>query len=247
MRTLFKMEYNNKPTNQLERTPLPLTSSWDAILLDLDGTLVDSIPPILEAFCDASRSVAGIDLEPNSLIPLLGMNDSDTLHAIREIAGNDFPYKMVRRAQRDLFVARVKKGGLRLKEGAKEFLEDLNASGTPSVVVTGSTRQEALLKMKMTNILDYVIFTVDGDAAKAGKPHPRLFLRACSLLSTLGHIPNPTSFDRVLSVGDHLNDVLAALKAGIPSLYIPDRTPQADAMDLANFHLPSLADYPRDT
>jgi HAD superfamily hydrolase (TIGR01549 family) len=175
------------------------------VLLDLDGTLVDSVYQHVvawyEAFRDHDHDVgqarihAAIGMGSDRLVPwVLGRHVDDA----GEIADDH--------KRRFLEIA----GGLRRTAGALELLHDLEVRDVPFAVATsaGSQERDALLEVLGRDDLPLV----DSDGVASSKPAPDLLLQACA----------DRGFDPAASVmvGDAPWDALAAGAAGATAVAV---------------------------
>jgi phosphoglycolate phosphatase-like HAD superfamily hydrolase len=177
-------------------------SPRSAVLLDLDGTLVDSVYHHVLAWQDAlreggyevpaARIHAGIGMGSDRLLPWLLGRHVDDADALSD-------------AHTEGFLARA--DVLRPTTGARELLADLRIREVPFVIATsaGEAEREALLA---------VLGEDDGDLPLAGagggndsKPAPDILLAACA---ELGVTP-----DQALLVGDAPWDAAAAVRSGL--------------------------------
>jgi HAD superfamily hydrolase (TIGR01549 family) len=169
------------------------------VLLDLDGTLVDSVYQHVvawfEAFRDHGHDVAqarvhaAIGMGSDRLVPWVLGRHVDEASAISD-------------DHKRRFLATV--SGLRRTSGALELLDDLEVREVPYVVATsaGSEEREALLEVLGRHDLPLI----DSDGVATSKPAPDLLLTACQR----------NGFDPAASVmvGDAPWDALAARAAG---------------------------------
>jgi HAD superfamily hydrolase (TIGR01549 family) len=176
------------------------TPPTSAVLLDLDGTLVDSVYLHVVAWYETlhaagltvpmNRIHAGIGLGSDRLVPwLLGGHRDGT----GELS-DDHTQRFLERAE--LLVP---------TDGARELLEDLEVRGVPYVVATsaGDEEREALLAALGREDLAIV---GAGDVASS-KPAPDILVAACD---ELGVDP-----DHVVMVGDAPWDARAARRLGM--------------------------------
>lgn len=177
-------------------------SSRPAALLDLDGTLVDSVYHHVVAWQDALRNGghevaavrihAGIGMGSDRLLPwLLGghVDAADELSA----------------GHRRRFLERAE--DLRPTPGARQLLEDLRVREVPFVVATsaGEEEREALLA-----VLGEPDLPLAGAGEHDSKPSPDTILGACG---ELGVTP-----DQAVIVGDAPWDAIAARRVGVRAI-----------------------------
>lgn len=179
------------------------------VLIDLDGTLVDSVPDL--AYC-VDQMMAQLAM------PLRGQA------AVRNWVGNGVE-RLVRRAlinavegepDDDLF-ARAYPIFLALYtdnysqrscvyDGVVEGLEWMLAQGYRLSCVTNKAEAFTLPLLKDKGLHDYFEFVVSGDTCAEKKPHPMPLLHAAELMKV--------SPDNALMIGDSKSDVKAARAAG---------------------------------
>jgi phosphoglycolate phosphatase len=180
-------------------------------MIDLDGTLADTIPDLAEAANRMLRELGRPALEPA---------------VIRTFVGKGIP-KLVERALAGDLDGRVD-GGLLARAlpiyercyaeengkhtvifpGVREGLQRLCEMGLPLACVTNKAERftRALLEqLEMARAFEQVIA---GDTLPQKKPDPRPLLHACK---GFGIAPRD-----MLMIGDSANDVEAARKAGCP-------------------------------
>ncbi|HTD80881.1 MAG TPA: HAD-IA family hydrolase [Thermoplasmata archaeon] len=172
-----------------------------ALLLDIDGTLVDTFDLILEAM-NVAIAEAGVEpLRAEDLRPLIGMPVEVQMKLLRDMVGPD----VQRIADRyyEVFHGFVDRG-LRLYPGVKETLE--RVKDHPIATMSTRRREEARHMLRVTGIDRYFRAIVGGDEVARPKPSPDLPLHAAKALRV------PPS--RAAVVGDSPVDVQAGRAAG---------------------------------
>lgn len=176
-----------------------------AVVLDLDGTLVDSVYHHVIAWDRAlaahghhvplRRIHTGIGLGSSRLIPWLLGHVPDDADEISE------EHTRLFLEQRDR---------LRPTQGAHALLEDLDRRGVPAVIATSARRPE---REALTDALgEPKLQTTDADAVDDSKPAADLLLAACD---QLGSEPRHT-----VLVGDSPWDVAAASRVGMQMIAV---------------------------
>lgn len=171
-----------------------------AVLLDLDGTLVDSVYLHVQTWQQALRAAghdvpawrihAAIGMGSDRLVPwLLGRHVDEQQHLSDE--------------HHRLFLERADE--LRPTRGARELIEDLERRGIPFTIATSAKPpvRKALLATLRREDLD----STDAGDVDSPKPAPDLLLAACR---QLGARP-----DHATLVGDSPWDAEAAEQVGI--------------------------------
>ena len=180
----------------------------DAVLFDLDGTLLDTIDDIAEA---AKRMLAELNRPargPGEVRSFVGKGIPNLVErclADPDIGGDAF----------DAAVAVFERhyrtvNGIHAKAypGIEETLAGLAAMKLPMACVTNKATDFTLPLLEMNGMAPYFPVVVCGDTLAHKKPHPAMLQHACNALGVL-----PA---RALMVGDSSNDAASARAAGCP-------------------------------
>lgn len=171
-----------------------------AVLFDLDGTLLNSIPLIRRSFEQVFADL-GIPWGDGAVMKTVGL-------PLRQVAES---YAL---GQEDRFLKAYtefyrdhQRGMLELFPGTKEALEALDRSGYRLALVTSKRREPAVSNIAITGLDQYLEHVVTVDDASRPKPYPDCLLRGLELLAT-----EP---DRAIYVGDSWYDVQTGKNAGV--------------------------------
>jgi len=188
---------------------MALTGKPRMILIDVDGTLVDSVPDL--AYCvdrmmerlgrpghgeDKVRDWVGNGVERLVRRALLGRIDGEPEEEEFQRA---YPLFL------ELYAANTSKRSF-LFPGVREGLDYLKSAGYPLGSVTNKAAQFTEPLLKDLGIYDEFTIVVSGDTLPAKKPDPLPLLYAAEFF---GVAP-----DRALMLGDSMSDVRAARAAG---------------------------------
>ena len=193
---------------------MPAKPGPDAVLWDMDGTLVDSEKLWTISLHDTARWLGGT-MSPTAREAVVGGDMARTLATLFDDLG--LPRDPERMAAAERFIdgrtAELFAGGLPWRPGAEEALRLVDGLGWPSALVTNTGR--ALTESALDSI-GRGYFT----ASVSGKPDPDPYLRAAELLGV-----TPA---RCLAVEDSPNGALAAQRAGAAVLVVPCDVPVPD-------------------
>lgn len=176
---------------------------YDAILYDLDGTLIDSVPIIVESFIGAYVKVFGRcdrteeDFKSyigKPLVSTFAMHEEKEAKALLE-AYLEINLQMLREDKANLF------------EGVEEGLIALHEMGIKQGIVTSKRTDSASITIDIKNFDRFFETYVCFEDSEKHKPDGEPILVA---MKNLG-IKDPK---RVLYVGDALPDALCARNAG---------------------------------
>ncbi len=205
---------------------------FDAIIFDMDGTLIDSERPIQQAFHDTCHA-RGLIHQPDVFTSLVGLGMAAGEALLRE--------RLQGETDIDAFSAEwerhtlIRNGaGIPLKPGAHSFLDWLDAQKTPAAIATSTRRARAQLKLDFLGVTTRFAHIVCGDEITNGKPAPDIFLEAAR---RLGIAPA-----RCLAIEDSANGVRAATAAGMTTIHIPDVVPHsAEIAALGGVYMESMS------
>jgi HAD superfamily hydrolase (TIGR01509 family) len=185
-----------------------------AVLLDMDGTLVDS-EKLWDISLAALYKALGGTLSQEVRVSMVGGSAEDTIRTVYTDLGLELdPVAMIEsiRWLHD-YTADLFDHGLPWCDGAQELLEALAAEGTLMALVTNTQRE--LTDRALNSIgRQYFSATVCGDEVPRGKPAPDAYQRAAALL---GLQP-----DVCLAIEDSVTGTAAAEGAGCPVLVVPN-------------------------
>jgi len=181
----------------------------DAVLLDLDGTLVDT-EPYWMAEEHALVAAYGGHWTDEDARAVVGNALPVSASYIASVGGVPLPPAEIVERLLDGVVARVRER-VPWRTGALELLADLRTAGVPAAVVTMSYRRlaEAVLAAAPAGSVATV---VTGDEVREGKPHPEPYLVAAARLGT-----DP---QRCVAVEDSPTGVASAEAAGCVTVVV---------------------------
>lgn len=183
-----------------------LPHSVDAVLLDLDGTLVDSE----EAWFRATARFIGRELSDDERHGLLGSTLDDFVALV--LTDRDEPEPDVRVALSRLIDEELD-AGVPAMPGADRFVRRL--SGVVPLAVASNSPTEAVVRtLSGRGWSDLVDVALGLDDVTTGKPHPDLYLAAAWALGV--------RIDHCLVVEDSPTGVAAARRAGATVLAVGD-------------------------
>lgn len=227
-----------------------MSESWPkAVLFDLDGTLIDSVPDIHAAINETLASLGEPPLTIEAISRMVGRGVDVLIERVFEALGKS-PDPATRKKIGDRYLAIYSARATELttlNPGASGAVRGLRARGLRLGVVTNKPAHETALVLDHFGLSESMEVVVGGDAGVPLKPAPDLLLLACK---RLGVEPADALF-----VGDSENDVGAARAAGLKVVVLAGGytalAPEAlgadlvvDRLDEIEKHLPALQDAP---
>ncbi len=172
-----------------------------AILFDLDGTLVDTIPFILAAVRHAFEGYGRIPTDAEWIAGIGTPLRTQLAALVRRPEDVEPLFQRYRE-----YWLQHHDGKTRCFPGALEVVAGLARRGHPVGVVTAKVEAGAHRTLTLTGLLPHVQAVVGADSCANAKPHPEPVLLALERLGV------PAS--RAILVGDSPHDVAAAKAAG---------------------------------
>ena len=212
--------------------------SLEAAIIDLDGTLVDTLGDFDAALNAVLAEMRLPALSRTAIESMVGKGSDHLIRsALSAVGGAPDRYEEAWAAYQRHYAA-CNGRHAQVYPGALECLERLRERGWPLACVTNKPGQFAHDLLQSKGLRHFFGHVFGGDAFERKKPDPQPLLGACAALGTL-----PVN---TLMVGDSINDAQAARAAGCPVMLVTYgynhghdvRTVDADGW------LSSLADLP---
>ena len=201
----------------------PLAGPYDAAIIDLDGTLVDTLGDFVAAInamlADLPESVvAGVRLDASAISAMVGKGSENlikkvlnhvqthTSHAQAAIDSEALYEQAFARYQHHY--GAINGQHAKLYAGVLEGLDELKAAGLTLVCLTNKPLVYARELLKLKGLDGFFAEVFGGDSFERKKPDPLPLRKACEFLGT-----QP---GRTLMIGDSSNDAQAARAAGCP-------------------------------
>ncbi len=203
----------------------------EAVILDMDGLMLDTEPVYKVAWQHACAEL-GHTLDDSAYARLMGRQTRDCELELLRRFGSDFPLDRFRSRWPELWRTGARSTGIRRKAGLLEFLDFAEARGLPIAIATSSEVDFAKFSLQQAGLDGRFPVVVTGDQVVRGKPAPDIYLEAARRLRV-----EPA---RCVALEDSEAGILAASRAGMVSLLIPEGNPSAQAEEAAFRVLGSL-------
>ena len=194
-------------------TKFPLRIS--AILIDLDGTLLDTAPELAEA---ANRMLRDMGRPAVSQALLMSYIGNGIAWLVKRALTGDMhaePDTALYNQALPIFEAHYTELLLQSKpfDGVVQGLDAMQAAGFRLGCITNKVARYTEPLLKGIGLAHYFEVVLSGDSLPEKKPHPMPVLHAAAFFG----VP----VGQVLLIGDSLSDALAARAAGCPVFCVP--------------------------
>ena len=191
--------------------PLPV----GAVLFDLDGTLLDTVPDLHAGVCAMLRDLGRAELPLEAIRSYVGRGIPNlvkrALAASLEVPEGPPPAEALASFKRHY--AHENGRHTRPYPGVVDGLDRLKAMGMPMAVITNKAEAFTLPLLEMTGLAGYFDVVVGGDLLPRPKPDPMALIWACGALRV--------SPSQALMIGDSVHDFHAGRAAGCRVFLLP--------------------------
>lgn len=198
------------------------TTLYDAAIIDLDGTMVDTLGDFAEALNRMLRELELPPIAPQHIERMVGKGSEHLLHSVlNHVLGQagKAPTAIEIEAlyarawpsyQRHYLAINGQFAGI--YPGVMEGLQALRGAGLRLACLTNKPTDFAVPLLRSKGLDGFFERVFGGDAFERKKPDPLPLLKTCAALDTV-----PA---RTLMVGDSCNDAQAARAAGCPVVLV---------------------------
>ena len=179
------------------------------LLLDLDGTLVDSIPDLLSALNRMGKPRGFRPFDRAEITPMIGDGVRTLLE--RSFAARNTPFDEAAMAPYTADYAAHSSVETKPFPGVVDTLHRFADAGWRMAVCTNKLAEPTHALLAALGLTPFLAAIGGGDSFPARKPDPRHLLGTLELAGG--------SVDAAVMVGDHHNDVRAAMGAGVPCVF----------------------------
>lgn len=197
-------------------TPLPKIK---AVIFDMDGLMLDT-ERLSRATWQKAMQDWGYILNDDVYLTVVGRSATSTYKVFREAYGQDLPLDDIFKRRQVYHDEITSRDGIALQPGLAELLDWLDTTTWVRAVASSSRREVVLKRLGIAGLTERFATIVGGDEVAEGKPSPDIFLLAAQ---RLGVAP-----EQCVVLEDSDAGILAAHRAGMFSLMVPDMKPPSE-------------------
>ena len=180
-------------------------SKIEAVLFDLDGTLLDSFPDFLASLENININSSSKKIDESIVRANVSDGSSKLLKLVFDIDTDDEGFDEHKRNFLNEYEKNILMYG-NLFHGVSDLLNFLLDKKIPYGIVTNKPRKYTEIILKKSSLLRQSKVVICCDDGFKSKPNPEGINHACNILG----VPN----SKCIYVGDHENDLNASLSAG---------------------------------
>ncbi|MBA2572738.1 MAG: HAD family hydrolase [Gemmatimonadetes bacterium] len=177
----------------------------NAVILDIDGTLIDSNDAHARAYEDAGREL-GFDIPFERVRPLIGKGGDKVLPEVTGIEEDSPDGERITERKGEIFRERYLPT-LKPLPGARQLLHRFRDDTMKLVIATSAGKDDLKGLLEQAGVADLIQDATSADDAEESKPDPDIVLAA---LKQAGFPP-----EEIVMIGDTPYDVEAATRAGV--------------------------------
>lgn len=184
-----------------------LQTSIECVLLDLDGTLIDTAPDFIEVVNQLLRENARAPISPERIRDTVSDGARALVKLAFDLSESDERFATLNQRLLDLYFEKLNNTESTLFPGMDQLLAQMDNQGIRWGIVTNKPEKYAELLLVKLGLRDRCKSLVCPEHVSHRKPHPEPILLACQQLQA--------STERTVYIGDHIRDIQAAKNADV--------------------------------
>lgn len=207
----------------------------DAIIFDLDGTIIDSEPLWLEAGMEVFKE-EGLTLTPKDMEPTEGLNTKDSVGMFYpRLVETAFSFEEITQRIDNRALEKICMRGV-LQPGVMEALHFLKDNKVPLALASSTVERLLEAILQHFQLVDFFAAVCSAESEPFGKPHPGIYITAANKLGA-----RPV---KCIAIEDSLNGMIAVKAARMKLIaYLPDGRSQDTKYNFADLKLESFHNF----
>lgn len=204
------------------------------MIFDMDGLIFDTERLFMECEQQIAKDY-GYDMTLERYCQTLGLNGQQLKDTMLRMFGAGYPFEEISKKTRETLNAQNKNKALPMLPGIPELLAFFKEHHVPCAIASSTHERYVKEYLKNASIDNYFDTVIGGDMVKRSKPFPDIFQKALELNNV-----NPND---AYVLEDSENGILAANRAGIPVICIPDlKVPAPSFLEMTTYKADSALD-----
>lgn len=183
-----------------------------AVIMDFDGVIIDTESVWYEVYKEWFKQEANYALELEEFLICVGSNYESLFTELEKTKGMYIDHENFFEDTLQLFIEQSDQ--LPPKNGIVDFIKSVKNKGLQLSLATSSTRPKPVKHLKRLGLIEYFDYLITADDVERIKPFPDLFNTAASQLGV--------KKDEAVVIEDSNNGLIAANKAGIKTIVVPN-------------------------
>lgn len=200
-----------------------------AVLLDLDGLLVDSEPLHWKAWQKVAEEL-GATLSEEEISRFTGVGNIVVANFLKEKIETPLNAEDLIKKKVAKYMALLK--NIKLMSGIRELLAKIKKNHLRMAVVSGAPRSEAIPSLQYPGIFSYFDVIIAEEDVKNPKPAPDAYLLAAKKLNVLPK--------ECIALEDSETGVASARAAGVYCIAVPNEDSKSQNFSKANLEIESI-------
>ncbi len=186
---------------------------FSAVILDIDGVILDTEPTYRAAWIKAANNL-GYPLNEEICLAYAGKSFAAIETSVLELFGKEFPIEAFERLSAEIWHDNAKSDGIHKKPGIDDLLRTLQELTIPFGLATNSSKASMQKCMEYAGFSGVFGMLMTKDDVVQAKPAPDIYLAMAKALDV-----SPAN---CLVVEDSETGLSAAIRAGTIPILIPD-------------------------
>lgn len=184
-----------------------------ALVFDFDGVIVDTETQWYYIYRDWLKKAYHYDLRIQDYLVCVGSSSERLFAFLKQKLGTDEDIRKFEKQAMSEFIERTR--NLPAMEGVAELVTAAKEKGLRLAIATSATRKKPQVHLERLQLLEYFDAFSTAELSRHIKPAPDIFVKAAELLDC--------SCTECLAIEDSRNGLIAATRAGMPCLIVPNK------------------------
>lgn len=204
------------------------------VIFDMDGLMFNTERVLIDERLDHFKRL-NMNVDESVLYQTLGTTSFDLNTIIKGDIPEGVSIASIFEETSEKVIKDLSTNGVPKKPGLDELMDFLDSKNIPMAIASSTHSKRAMLFLKKEDLLSRFKVIVCGDDVERVKPYPDVFLKTCELTNT--------NINQALVLEDSKNGAIAAYKAGIKCVIVPDIVePDEEVKEIAYCIVDSLKD-----